>query len=139
MALRTGRQSNAPFMNRRIGIHFGLDPMNSMTGRTGWGIGSSSHSQNPMDTLHELLGNLRMTTSTGLRNIGSKDRRFWIDQRPKIMTPVATDAGHLPGLPMNTLFEFISRDNRPQGMLSHKFDIGVTAIAGLIDVRLVGL
>ena len=74
MTLRACSQSNSFFIDRRVGIDLRFDSVNPMAGGTGRGIGPAPGGENSMDALRKLLGDRRMTGTTSLRNIGSKDR-----------------------------------------------------------------
>ena len=54
MALRTGRQGNPLLVDRRVRVHFGLNPVDAMTCGAGRGIESSFGRKNTVDTLMRL-------------------------------------------------------------------------------------
>ena len=112
MALGTGGHRNPSLMNRGIRIYFCLDPVETVTGRAGGGITSSPCCKNPVDTLCKLIGDIRMAGPTGLRNIGPKDRRLRIDERPQVMAPMAIRTRDLARHPMYTFLEFLFRKGR---------------------------
>ena len=112
MALGTRGHRNPSLMDRGIRVYLCLDPMETVTGRAGGGITSSPCCKNPVDTFCKLIGDIRMAGPTRLRNIGPKDRRLRIDERPQVMAPMAIRTRDLARHPMYTFLEFLFRNGR---------------------------
>ena len=135
VALRAGRLGDSLLIHRRIGIYLCFDPMETMTGCAGGRIASPSCSKNSVDALRKLFRNIRMTSPAGMGDIGSEDRRFWIDQGSQVMTPMATGTRYLPRHSMHTLREFLFGYGLPQSMLFDKGHIRMTAGTCPVDIR----
>src|SRR4030042_7078384 len=134
MTLGTGGHRNPSLMDRGIRVHFGFDPVETVTGGTGGGIASSPCCKHSIDAFCKLFGNILRAFPTGLGDIGSEDRGFGIDERSQVMTPVAIRTCDLTCLPMNAFFEFLFRKCCSQGMCFDKFYIRMAAITCPVDI-----
>ena len=109
--------------------------MNAVARRARRGVAPAPGSQDSMDASVELLGDLGMALSAGLRNIGAEDRRLWINQRPQIMCSMTVLAGDPPCLSVNALFEELSRGTCSQRMLSGELYIRMAAVTGFSNIQ----
>ena len=74
MALWAGGDGNPSFIDWRVRVDLRFNPMDAVAGGASWSFRPPSFSEHSMGALNKLFGDVRMAYTTGLGDIGSKDR-----------------------------------------------------------------